>query len=117
MKTFCYADVCTIYLAGFGALLSPPCKVFRFKEKEPPIISYIYTKTIASKILNFSSTLLDSDYHQFRNNPSPCEYNTSSHLYEPDGHVITGDLSIIPNSKLRDLIAKDPKYRELCKVD
>ena len=33
------------------------------------------------------------------------------------GHVITGDLSIIPNSKLRDLIAKGPKYREPCKVD
>ena len=28
-----------------------------FKEKEPPIISYTYTKTIASKIFNFSSTL------------------------------------------------------------
>ena len=25
MKTFCYADVCTIYLVGFEALLSPPC--------------------------------------------------------------------------------------------
>ena len=30
---------------------------------------------------------------------------------------ITGDLSIIPNSKLRDLIAKGPKYREPCKVN
>ena len=86
-------------------------------SKEPPIISYTYTKTIASKIFNFSSTLLDLDYHQFHNNPSPCECNTSSHLYEPYGHVITGDLSIIPNSKLRDLIAKGPKYREPCKVD
>ena len=42
-----------------------------FKEKEPPIISYTYTKTIAIKIFNSSSTLLDSDYHQFHNNPSP----------------------------------------------
>ena len=33
------------------------------------------------------------------------------------GHVITGDLSIIPNSKSRDLIAKGSKYREPCKVD
>ena len=57
------------------------------------------------------------DYQQFHNNPSPCECNTSSHLYEPYGHVITGDLSIIPNSKLRDLIAKGPKYREPCKVE
>ena len=88
-----------------------------FNKKEPPVISYTYTKTIASKIFNFSSTPLDLDYHQFHNNPSPGECNTSSHLYQPYGHVITGDLSIIPNSKLRDLIAKDPKYREPCKVD
>ena len=88
-----------------------------FKEKEPPIISYTYTKINASKIFNFSSTLLHLDYHQFHNNPSPCECNTSSHLYEPSGHVITGDFSIIPNSKLRDLIAEGPKYREPCKVD
>ena len=88
-----------------------------FKEKEPPIISYTYTKTIASKIFNSSSTLLDLDYHQFHNNLSPCECNTSSHLCQPYGHVITGDLSITPNFKLRDLIAKGPKYRESCKVD
>ena len=50
-------------------------------------------------------------------NPSPCECNTSSHLYQPYGHVITGDLSIIPNFKLRDLIAKGQKYGEPCKVD
>ena len=33
-----------------------------FKEKEPPIISYTYTKAIASKIFNFSSTLSDFLY-------------------------------------------------------
>ena len=88
-----------------------------FKEKEPPIISYTYTKTIASKIFNFSSTLSDLDYHRFRNGPAQCECNTSSHLHQPCGHVIAGDLSIIPNSGLRDLIAKGPKYREPCKVD
>ena len=45
------------------------------------------------------------------------ECNTSSHLYQPYGYVIICDLSIIPNSKLRDLIAKGLKYREPCKVD
>ena len=60
-------------------------------------------KTISSKIFSFSSTLSDLDYHQFHNNLSQYEYNTSSHLYQPYGHVITGDLSIIQNSKLRDL--------------
>ena len=80
------------------------------------LISF-YTKTIANKIFNCSSTLSDLDYHQFHNNPSQCECNTSSHLYQPYGHVINGDLSIIPNFKLRDLIVKGPKYREPCKVD
>ena len=32
-------------------------------------------------------------------------------------HIITGDLSIIPNSKLRGLITKVPKYKESYKVD
>ena len=41
-----------------------------FKEKEPPIISYTYTKTISSKIFKFSSTVSDLDYHQFHNDPS-----------------------------------------------
>ena len=72
----------------------------------------------SSKFLTpLSSLLSDLDYHQFHNNPTQCECNTSSHLYQPYGHVITGDLSIIPNSKLRDLIAKGPQYREPCKVD
>ena len=39
------------------------------------------------------------------------------HLYQSYGHVVTGDLSIIPNSKLRDLIAKGTKYIEPYKVD
>ena len=82
-----------------------------FKEKEPPIISYTYIKTIASKIFNFSLTLSGLDYYQFHKSPSQCECNTSSHLYQPYSHVITGDLSIIPNSELRDLIAEGPTYR------
>ena len=88
-----------------------------FKEKEPPIISFTYTTTIVSKIFNFSSTLSGLYYHQFHKSPSQCECNTSSHLYQPYDHVITGNLSIIPNSESRDLIAKGPKYREPCKVD
>ena len=31
---------------------------------------------------------------------------------EPHGHVITGDLRVIENAKLRELVAKGPKYRE-----
>ena len=33
-------------------------------------------------------------------------------LYAPCGHVVTGDLSIVQNDKLRDLLRKGPKFRE-----
>ena len=37
--------------------------------------------------------------------------------YEPHGHVITGDLRVIENAKLRELVAKGPKYREPNRVN
>ena len=37
----------------------------------------------------------------------------AKHFYEPHGHVITGDLMVIENVKLRELVvAKGLKYRE-----
>ena len=45
------------------------------------------------------------------------ECHISSHLYHLHGNTISGDLSIIPNFKLRDLIAKDPEDREHSKVE
>ena len=36
----------------------------------------------------------------------------SSFLYKSLGHVITGDLRIITNKKLRELVSKGPNFRE-----
>ena len=88
-----------------------------FKDKEPPIISYQYTNTVANKLFNFSSTLLNLDITNYLSNPQHCQCNTSKFCYEPHGHVITGDLMVIENVKLRDLVAKGPKYREPNKIN
>ena len=37
--------------------------------------------------------------------------------YEPHGHVFTGDLRVIENARLRELVAKGPKYREPNRVN
>ena len=60
----------------------------------------------------FSSTLSGLDYHWFTTIHLSVKV-TPQAMY---GHVITY-LSVFPNFKLRDLIAKDPKYGEPCKVD
>ena len=44
--------------------------------------------------------------------PSACSCKTSEFCYNPAGHIITGDLSIVSNRKLRDILSKGLKYRE-----
>ena len=46
-----------------------------------------------------------------------CQCKESKFCYEPHGHVITGDLRVIENAKLRELVAKGPKYREPNRVN
>ena len=36
----------------------------------------------------------------------------SKFCYEPNSHVITGDLKVKENAKLRELVVKGSKYRE-----
>ena len=83
-----------------------------FKHQSAPKISYSYTRPIASKIFNYKQSLQywRFTYHDVHN-PS-CSCSSSQFLYSPAGHIVTGDLKIIQNKQLRDLISKGPKYRE-----
>ena len=53
----------------------------------------------------------------YLSNPQHCQCNKSKFCYEPHGHVITGNLMVIENVKLRELVAKGPKYREPNKIN
>ena len=50
-------------------------------------------------------------------NPQTCQCKESEFSHEPHGHVITGDLTVIENAKLRQIVAKGPKYREPNRVN
>ena len=49
---------------------------------------------------------------EYFSNPQTCQCKESKFCYEPHGRVITGHLRVIENAKLRELVAKGPKYRE-----
>ena len=83
-----------------------------FRDKGPPIVSYEYTSTVASKLFNFSTALSNLNVSEYFSNPQTCQCKESKFCYEPHGHFITGDLRVIENAKLRELVAKEPKYRE-----
>ena len=82
-----------------------------FQNQTPPIISYSYTKTIAGKIFNFKQSIKDLDFEIGTTNLS-CDCHVSDFRYEPVGHVVTGNLGIVENKKLRKLLSKGPSYRE-----
>ena len=82
-----------------------------FQDKSPPILSYTYSKSIASTIFNYKKVLQEVQIKDIKSKPPSCTCSTSPHCYQPVNHIITGDLSIIPNNKLRDLFFKGPKFR------
>ena len=46
-----------------------------------------------------------------------CKYYSRKFFNEECGHVLTGNLQIIQNEKLRKIFTKGPKFREPEKID
>ena len=85
-----------------------------FRDKEPLIVSYEYTSTVPSKIFHFAPDLSNLNVSEYHSNPQTCQCKESKFCNEPHGHVITGDLRVIENARLRELV---PKYREPNRVN
>ena len=81
------------------------------------MVSYKYTNTISRSVFNYNQTPRNINLDDYRNASSSCHCQSSTFRYEPHGHVITGDLQIVRNRKLRRLLEKDPKYREQNSID
>ena len=82
-----------------------------FENTEVPIISYKYTRTIRNDILNYDEVIKNVNLNEY-NEIVDCNCTSSPYCYRPHSHIITGNLNIIENVKLRNLIKKGPKYRE-----
>ena len=82
-----------------------------FNEKEPPVIGYKFNNSIAGKLFNYKETLSEEGIDRFDNNLISCKCQDSFFKDNNHGHVITGNLDIIENVTLRNLIKKGPKFR------
>ena len=82
----------------------------------PPIVSYTYTRTIGGKIFNNRRTVEELDVENGTEGMQ-CSCSSSEYKYDLCGHVLTGDLRIIRNIKLRNLIRKGPLFREQNNID
>ena len=70
-------------------------------------MSYEYTSTVASKIFDFAPALSNLNVSEYLPNPQTCQCKESKFCYEPHGHLITGDLRVTENGRLRELVVKD----------
>ena len=79
-----------------------------------PTVVYQLTNTIRSKLFNQKKFVQSLDIDTFLADPSslPCDCEQSSFLNHDHGHIVTGDLKIVSDLNLRNLISKGPKYRE-----
>ena len=72
-------------------------------------------KPIRGAIFNLNK--LVSDLQIETCNPDSCDCKDSKHVYPAAGHVITGNLRIISDSRIHSMIAKGPKYRFHVHID
>ena len=70
--------------------------------------SYSYTKPIRNKIINYNSAILQLEDEI----PDSCNCTSSPFIDQEIGHIVTGNLGIITDRKLRNLLCKGLTYRE-----
>ena len=86
-----------------------------FQNSEPLIIWYKYNKPIRNTIFNFSKLVSDPDIHT--STPESWDCKDFKFIYPAAGHIITGNLKIISDSRIRYILSKGPKYRFLSRGD
>ena len=93
----------------------------RDKENHPKFVMKL-DSPIRNKIMNYEETVrsiqhmtegeISMTLNSESNSLFPCSCLESEYTDPHHGHVVTGDLRIIKNDKLRKLFSKGPKYRE-----
>ena len=84
-----------------------------------PMITYSLGNIIRHTIFNYKSFIKDIDTNNIVDNIAslPCNCDNSLYKDQHHGHIVTGDLRIVENNKLRKILTYGPKYREPTKID
>jgi hypothetical protein len=86
-------------------------------NKSPPTVIYTRTSSIGSKIFNYKDVVLDLKPTEWCATNQSCDCSKSPFMDPSHGHVMTGNLNVVANRKLRVLLSKGPSYREANNID
>lgn len=77
-------------------------------------VSYSYGPPIGGKLFNYNKTLKEiTPQNLSQYFVCDCLEKYKDFIYKPHGHVHTGDLEIISNTNLRNIMKKGAKFREV----
>ena len=82
----------------------------RDAQKKLPTVVMKLKPTVRGRIFNYKEVV--ADYTMGQEEDMECECDNSRFKDEHHGHVITGNLEIVNDRRLRDLMRKGPNYRE-----
>ena len=80
------------------------------KKDDSPVIVYQYENTVRNRIFNYKEAA--EEYKEDAEKEITCDCDSSNFKDPHHGHIVTGDLQIVDNIKLRNLFKKGPNYRE-----
>ena len=87
-------------------------------RKTPPTLIYERSRKIGCTIFNYKNTVSKVIAKDWDEKTSfTCDCLDSTFCDSNHGHVVTGDLRIIKNRKLRSLLCKGPTFREPIKMN
>ena len=73
--------------------------------------TFSYGPKIGRKIFNYNKVLSVISNKDLKNDTCDCQDNFAAFVYGPHNHVHTGNLEIIQNEDLRNIMSKGAKYR------
>ena len=73
------------------------------------MICYKYNRPIRITVFNNNKLVTELDIENSIPDSRDCK--NSKFCYQPAGHIVTGDLKFITDSRIWSIICKGPKYR------
>ena len=84
-------------------------------EENIPMVTYKLSSTVRNKVFNYKKTVDEINVNGeacLSMYKDLCNFNSSTFCDQQHNHIITGDLRLVANSKLRKLLTKGPNFRE-----
>ena len=106
-----FIDLPGVFGGGSVASSMPAC----FRSSEPPIICYKYNKPIRNTVFDFNK--LVSGLGIRASTPGSWDCKDSKFVCPAAGHMVTGGLGVVSDSRIRYIVSKGPKYRFPSRVD